>query len=278
MIKIMGKIYHYTTIETLALILKNKTIRFSRLDTLNDLEEGHITSCDIDVGKLAYVSCWTENPKEAIPLWRIYGKDSMGVRIALEKDMFKDYEWTVKHCRENNSLNIPVHGNGSAGKFKIPFSDCLNDGCVMIPPTTTKSFYFPMHYVEDIKPYIEESASITQKHIESINLSNIGQYKHERWAFEEESRFIIYKHPIDIFEYLKDSTMETHSSGYINNRFDDLTSYDMHLKDDIFNSLEVRLSPSANESHKIIVDSLLKEYAPKAICEESELKTKIKFK
>ena len=92
------KIYHYTTIETLALILKNKTIRFSRLDTLNDQEEGHITSCGIDVGRLAYVSCWTENPKEAIPLWRIYGKNSMGIRIALEKDMFKDYEWTVEHC------------------------------------------------------------------------------------------------------------------------------------------------------------------------------------
>ncbi len=33
------KVYHYTSIETLALILKNKSIRFNRLDCVDDLEE-----------------------------------------------------------------------------------------------------------------------------------------------------------------------------------------------------------------------------------------------
>jgi hypothetical protein len=33
------KIYHYTGIETLALILKTKRIRFSRFDTVDDSEE-----------------------------------------------------------------------------------------------------------------------------------------------------------------------------------------------------------------------------------------------
>ncbi len=33
-------IHHYTNIENLALILKNKTIRFNRLDKVDDLEEG----------------------------------------------------------------------------------------------------------------------------------------------------------------------------------------------------------------------------------------------
>ena len=33
-------IYHYTNIETLALILKNKTIRFNRLDRVDDISEG----------------------------------------------------------------------------------------------------------------------------------------------------------------------------------------------------------------------------------------------
>ena len=34
----MAKIYHYTTIETLALILKHHTIRFNRLDQVDDME------------------------------------------------------------------------------------------------------------------------------------------------------------------------------------------------------------------------------------------------
>ena len=45
-------IYHYTTIESLALILKNKTLLFNRLDCVDDLEEGSVCSSGIYVGRL----------------------------------------------------------------------------------------------------------------------------------------------------------------------------------------------------------------------------------
>lgn len=41
------RIYHYTNIDTLALILKNRTIRFNRLDNVDDLEEGKAESLGI---------------------------------------------------------------------------------------------------------------------------------------------------------------------------------------------------------------------------------------
>lgn len=41
------KLYHYTTIDTLALILKNRTIRFNRLDKVDDLEE-KVVSCGVN--------------------------------------------------------------------------------------------------------------------------------------------------------------------------------------------------------------------------------------
>lgn len=42
--------YHYTNIDTLALILKYKTIRFNSLENVDDLEE--VKSSDLgDVGK-----------------------------------------------------------------------------------------------------------------------------------------------------------------------------------------------------------------------------------
>jgi len=34
------KIYHYTSMESLYLILKNKTLRFSTLSNVDDLDEG----------------------------------------------------------------------------------------------------------------------------------------------------------------------------------------------------------------------------------------------
>ena len=272
------KIYHYTTIETLALILKNKTIRFSRLDILNDLEEGHISSSGVDVGKLAFVSCWTENTEEGIPLWTNYGKGCMGVRIALEKDMFKDYEWSEEHFKQNNTLRIPIYANGTFGKFKIPFKDIMTKGYTMYPPTKIEDFYFPIQYVKDMKSFVGKSVSTNLNQIENINNTMIGRYKHNRWEFEKEARFILYKYPIDTEEYLRNPSAETLSNRFINNHFDNCTFYDMHLKDDIFDSLEVILSPSANECHKIIVESLLKQYAPSAIWKESKLSNLVELK
>jgi hypothetical protein len=62
------KIYHYTNVESLAMILKNKTIRFNRLDKVDDIEEGNAESSGVRFCKYVFVSCWTENPEESIPL------------------------------------------------------------------------------------------------------------------------------------------------------------------------------------------------------------------
>ena len=45
------RIYHYTNLESLALILKNKTIRFNRLDKVDDLEEGNVESLGVKFSK-----------------------------------------------------------------------------------------------------------------------------------------------------------------------------------------------------------------------------------
>ena len=56
-------LYHYTNIETLALILKNRTIRFNSLDRMDDLQEqqtadvkniGQFGSSNIEMGKKWY--------------------------------------------------------------------------------------------------------------------------------------------------------------------------------------------------------------------------------
>lgn len=66
----MAKIYHYTSIETLALILKYKTIRFNRLDQVDDYEEACYGSGDLNLhlGQYCFVSCWTREDKENLSL------------------------------------------------------------------------------------------------------------------------------------------------------------------------------------------------------------------
>ena len=65
------KLYHYTTLETLALILKSKTIRFNRLDRVDDLEEIAISK-GVKLGQYVFVSCWTKDEEESVPLWKMY--------------------------------------------------------------------------------------------------------------------------------------------------------------------------------------------------------------
>ena len=85
------KIHHYTNLESLAMILKNRTIRFNRLDKVDDLEEGNAESLGVRFCKYVFVSCWTEISEESIPLWKMYGGDFGGIRISVEKEMFQEY-------------------------------------------------------------------------------------------------------------------------------------------------------------------------------------------
>ena len=67
-------LYHYTSIDTLALILKNRSIRFNSLDRMDDLQEKE--SKDVkNIGQFVYVSAWTSEEKESIPMWNMYSSN-----------------------------------------------------------------------------------------------------------------------------------------------------------------------------------------------------------
>ena len=81
-------LYHYTNIETLALILKNRTIRFNSLDKMDDLQEQQTADIE-NIGQFCYISSWTEDDTESIPMWNMYASLDLGVRIKLCKNPFK---------------------------------------------------------------------------------------------------------------------------------------------------------------------------------------------
>ena len=83
-------LFHYTSIANLSLILRNKRMRFQRLDKMKDPEEAKIESFP-GAKYFIYVSCWTaeKDNKESLPLWNMYSSDMKGVRIRLPVNMFK---------------------------------------------------------------------------------------------------------------------------------------------------------------------------------------------
>lgn len=85
-------LYHYTSLETLALILENRTICFNSLLNVDDIEESE-TSDLKNFGKYVYVSCWTDEKDEMIPMWNLYTPDMHGVRIKLPAFPFEKHKY-----------------------------------------------------------------------------------------------------------------------------------------------------------------------------------------
>lgn len=264
------RIYHYTNIESLALILKNKTIRFNRLDKVDDYEEGNAESLGVRFSKYVFASCWTEEPTESIPLWKMYGGDFCGLRISMEREMFQEY------IVLGSDLQIPG-GTGSICT-KIPPKDMNNPSFFIIPlhDYDNDLFYRKVVYVDDVYEYTKDAIKIDNirgnRGDMTMQMKPFGYYKNKRWEFQKESRFVLYVFPINMLiegENPEISSLVTQS--LLSNKPLPFTFYDMNLKEEAMNTMEITLSPSASEAQKILVKSLIDKHRPTAKVIDSSL-------
>ena len=91
-------LYHYTSLETLALILNHRTRAFNSLLNVDDVEKAE-TEDIANFGKYVYVSCWTDVEAESIAMWNLYTPNTQGVRIRLPS-------FRAKSMLSFNFLNI----------------------------------------------------------------------------------------------------------------------------------------------------------------------------
>lgn len=283
----MAKIYHYTSIETLALILKNKTIRFNRLDNnLDDLEEGQISSNGVKLGNYGFVSCWTEEETESIPLWKLYTTNGIGVRIGMERDMFKDYYYP-------DIVEIgDIRFNAKASGWKItktPIEDMFKSEYILqtlLPSQIyNPTFYKHVEYVDDINEKIKDCVTLFKEDDKYnriiIKHEDIGKYKKKHWEFEKETRFFLFIVPGKRFDMNSDINEEWNQWLYdvwTKNIRNSISDYYMHLKEDIFDDMEIVLSPNSSIADRIIVESLCEKYAPKAKILDSSLSNLVRLK
>lgn len=271
------RIYQYTNIEALAYILKNRTIRFNRLDKVDDIEEGNAESLGVKFCKYVFVSCWTEVEDENIPLWKMYGGDRGGVRIGIEQKMFKEYHISDRELGVASSQGyllskIPLHDLTNSNYYILPITDYNND-----------LFYRHVKYVEDIYSHTKDAIQINNRRGPIGNLcmemKPFGYYKHKRWDFQNESRFVLYALPINpMLELNNPNISSIVAHGCLGNKplpFDD---YYMHLNETAYNNMEITLSPSATDAQRIIVECLRDKYAPKAQIKESSLGKLVRLK
>lgn len=252
----MAKIYHYTSIDTLALILLNKTIRFNRLDQVDDEEESIFGSGDSDVkiGKYIFVSCWTKDPEENPTLWKYIEKKAgkrNAVRIALDEDMFPSY---------------PIFGSQYITYFPHDFekeSDCYFHNIANLVQ------FHDVQYVDDNKERIRELIKDGNDLIE-LKIQELGLFKNrERWEKQKESRFRLIAFPTtEEFESRNFEMGASNVNFAINlmqsvvpllrrNKPISLTYKDIPLKEDVLKSVEVTMGPETTDIDKAKVRRLL---------------------
>jgi hypothetical protein len=265
------RIYHYTSIENLALILKNKKIRFNRLDKVDDLEEATHTSESITLSQYTFVSCWTSQKEENIPLWKMYaGRDMHGVRISLDSNMFKKY---VIYERLFRGVEVKASKNGT--ESILPVEKFLTKDFIILPSINNPDLFLrPVKYVPNPSKEINDVAKIKEEI--QLQTNKMGIFKHMRWAFQEEYRFVMIILPLGKLNLNELGTVTMRSLS--NNLPPKIDYYDLELDVNALNDIEITLSPVCSESEKIIVEALANQFTSQTSIIQSELLGKIKQK
>lgn len=257
------RLFHYTTIETLALILNSKSIKFSRLDQLDDKTESEPFA---EFNPLSYIfSCsLTDDPTESIPMWKMYSNMETGIRIEFDSDsMFSPtIQPTTIPSHRQEKAEFPQYLYTCVKASDIINSDyCLaywnsrdEDAVCQCIKIKTVSYvtdftekYRSLLQISDIK----EGDTISREI--SYNPSDFGFYKSKYWEFQKEVRFLIYAAP---FPKDKQEISEIVSGKrQLFTRFILVPLSDICLK-----NLKITLAPKISEASRIIVSALLDKF------------------
>lgn len=270
------RIYHYTSIESLALILSSQKIRFTRLDKVDDIREAQSHS-GIEFGKYIFISCWTLQSEESIPQWHMYSRGMEGVRIELPIYPFN----LTRLTPPPHWINID-----SQGELFSPLSlqEMYGDTYWVVPLFLGKNqFAGPVVYTDDIESKYKESISVTtvEPGKQSVSIHQplkLTRLKRSEWTFQKEFRFSLFiapslrlppegpgsdGYPEAIADFLPHALLTGIDPG--------IQHFDLQMSSDIFQKLTVRTGPLCSPGSKIIVESLLSTYAPNALLETSAL-------
>lgn len=190
-----------------------KALRFNRNDKLNDMLEH---SRSLDAGFDYYVSCFTHNYKESIPLWFMYAQKK-GVRIAFNsKGIFKNIMYLVQNG-EKKYFSYVIRGyDGNSPTYNNIYE---TDGLTI---EMEKPLFKEVTYNDEML-----KLKHTQKYgggsinVSMTNVYQLATIKGTAWSFECESRYFLLS----------------------NGHYKFIDSIYIEFADEVFDDLEIVFSP-----------------------------------
>lgn len=248
-------LYHYTSIESLALILANRTLRFTRLDGVNDPEEASASDLP-NAAMLVFASCWTAQHRESLAMWRMYTPNLQGVRIKLPNNPFAGrymptiFEKGGAIQRINGKIEITRANNGM--------------GIVSYYVTGPNKIYYT-----DDKAYRNGPCLLDEGNQWSVQLHDLGMVKNTYWAFEEEWRYKVLATFSEAI--LQEPNPLSHPALDLIAFPVQETAVFVPIDETSFDGMEVVLGPCATAGQEVIIRSLLEKFAPKAALKRSPI-------
>lgn len=260
------KIHHYTDINTLALILKYQTIRFNRLDRVDDIAEGKAFS-ELKLEKFFFVSCWTHDSNESLPQWNMYTRDMAGVRISLPKKMF-DYKpivvpENIKNSFQQGTMISP-----------IPFKSIFGDK-YFIPPIFLNEDHFGREVKYD-KDFIKKKNDAIKFKIspkgEIVGIisdpTGIATLKSPDWEFQREYRFVLLIFPSlpssmddHFFEQFNIKVPNIIATSLYKGEGPELDYFDVKLSQAVIDNMQITTGPLCTEGDYLTVEALIEKYS-----------------
>lgn len=254
-------LYHYTSIETLALILKNRSIRFTPLSRVDDLLEGKARDLQ-HIGQYVFASCWTDKAMESMAMWNFYATQRTGVRIQLPQHPFRRF------CLQDGRT-IFVHPD-----------NILDDGYIYVmsfdevKKGQDSRICYKVTYTDDVTEIIQKTkwgvSSDENSSSDEVLLWNVGYRKLEEWGFQSEWRYILRFLPVPEYGQRAFTSAERNRRYAIGVEAAEENSslpfewYDLTIDDAAFEQMRIRIGPSASASDEAIVTALKETYNPSA--------------
>ena len=253
-------LYHYTSIESLALILKNKTIRFAPLDKMDDLQEQKTAEIR-DFGKFTFVSCWTSDQEESIPMWNMYTPLTSGVRIKMKTRPFVQYNNVpVNQLRERAWKNGGGELDNIAPAVSYIDAEWMIHNGVITPHIFGDDILYEIEYTNNMQKLEPHVTTIKDGQI-YLHGNALGKHKNDHWRFQKEWRYLLAVYPWAPLRERENPPP--------------LQYVELEIEAHSFEDMEITCSPKLTPGNRVILESLIKMYNPRAIIKESELLGKI---
>jgi hypothetical protein len=240
----VNELYHYTSINNLALILQSKSIRLGRLDMVNDPTEG-LSSDFHSMAQYIFITSWTSNRLEDFALWNMYTPAMRGVRIELELPIFPTF--SIRKDLTNSLVDAKSFISFENGYFI----------------TSAENIPIEIIYTDD-----ESSLTPTIKLDKGLYLKALSKYKRSAWKIEQEYRYQLIIMPIER-DIQPNEVSNSYSRLLSTQTPPPFADYFLKIRKQAFKNMKIRLSPKILAGDRAIIEALVKTYNPSATIQES---------